>query len=309
MNPNVIIDSSLVVVSDSKINGYLQTANINDIDDYVKQLQELVDRANNSYQNFSSNNTLGYVTNLVNDANNLQISYANFGNIDLTTYSNLISQASSNISNIINSTSVSANNLSNLNANVVSLTTSYNGYTNSLNNANANINSMLTYISNNPSKFVSNSIPNVAINSNSQTWTVNSAFNIYGNLTVSNYANSSIQLNYLSSSSTTQLYINADGSLQRASSDIRLKENIVTVQNGTSIVRQLNPVSFTWNNNNQNDIGFIAQDIQKINPSLVYLNSDGYYGFDQVKLIPYLVKTVQELSERVKELKAKRSIV
>jgi len=60
------------------------------------------------------------------------------------------------------------------------------------------------------------------------------------------------------------------------------------------------------------EIGFIAQDLQKIQqetgihiPGLVYDTNPDHLEASYGKLIPLLVKTIQELSKEVKDLKEK----
>jgi glucose-6-phosphate 1-dehydrogenase len=65
----------------------------------------------------------------------------------------------------------------------------------------------------------------------------------------------------------------------------------------------ITPVEFDWIYGNGHDYGFTAQDIQEhFNKNLVY-NVDGYLGFDQVKLIPYITKSIQEISETLEIIK------
>lgn len=52
-------------------------------------------------------------------------------------------------------------------------------------------------------------------------------------------------------------------------SDLSLKEKIAPLNDILKKVMQLNPVSFSWRNIHASDIGFIAQDVEKIFPELV----------------------------------------
>jgi len=83
----------------------------------------------------------------------------------------------------------------------------------------------------------------------------------------------------------------------------------------------LNPVRFNWNMRDGGkvdipEIGFIAQDLQKVQedtgihvPGLVYdINPDkleASYG----TLLPLLVKSIQELSQEIKDLKNELEIL
>jgi hypothetical protein len=108
-------------------------------------------------------------------------------------------------------------------------------------------------------------------------------------------------------------------------SDARYKHNVQNLDEGLMTLMKLRPVSFTWNddapvvNHGKGDIGFIAQEVQKILPDMVHTDATGHKGIDYVKLVPVLVKAVQEqqativgqqskidsLEERIAKLEAK----
>ena len=89
-------------------------------------------------------------------------------------------------------------------------------------------------------------------------------------------------------------------------SDRNLKENIQSMIGGTSIVDQLNPVSFEWKsdkNGTGTKYGFIAQEVQQVIPEIVSTDSTGTIGLDTVSMIPFLVKAIKEQQEVINELK------
>ena len=110
-----------------------------------------------------------------------------------------------------------------------------------------------------------------------------------------------------------------------ATSDGRYKENISPIKSGLDVVGKLNPVSFTWtqheihNFDSGTQVGFIAQDVQAALVDEPYLESvvkrnevelkDGtkeeFYGLSDAKLIPILVKAIQELKAEIDILKAR----
>jgi len=101
--------------------------------------------------------------------------------------------------------------------------------------------------------------------------------------------------------------INATGEITAlSSSDTRLKQNIKELPNGLDVISRLRPVSFNWNKeavklNSRKDIdsfntGLIAQEVEGVTPEIVGSIYNKYKGVDYVKLIPYLIKAVQELS-------------
>jgi hypothetical protein len=89
----------------------------------------------------------------------------------------------------------------------------------------------------------------------------------------------------------------SDGTLTTATSDIRLKENIYTLDNSLNKVLQLRGVNFTWKSEPQmgTRIGFIAQEVEKIIPELVFTNDvDGYKGVNYAEMTAVLVEAIKE---------------
>lgn len=93
------------------------------------------------------------------------------------------------------------------------------------------------------------------------------------------------------------------------SSDARLKDNInyINYNEANDIIKNINGVNFEWNNDNNNDkqIGFIAQEVEKIAPDMVHTNNNGYKSVEYNKFIPLLVETIKGLTERVNDLERK----
>ena len=100
-------------------------------------------------------------------------------------------------------------------------------------------------------------------------------------------------------------------------SDVGLKENIKSISDGLSIVKQMNPVSFDWKQKSRgSNSGFIAQEIEKLLPNDVngkdYITpKDGEDAENMGKsinvtgIVAHLVKAVQELTAKVEALEAK----
>jgi hypothetical protein len=90
-------------------------------------------------------------------------------------------------------------------------------------------------------------------------------------------------------------------------SDQNLKENIQPMIGGTSIVNQLNPVSFEWKSGvggTGTKYGFIAQEVQVVIPDIVSTDQSGTVGIDTVSIIPFLVKSIKEQQETIEQLRA-----
>ena len=95
-------------------------------------------------------------------------------------------------------------------------------------------------------------------------------------------------------------------------SDERLKENIQPITNALSKVESISGNEYNWkegfdeiHTKKGNDIGVIAQEIQKILPQAVIERDNGYLGVNYEKIIPLLIQSIKELSAKVKELENK----
>ena len=93
-------------------------------------------------------------------------------------------------------------------------------------------------------------------------------------------------------------------------SDKKLKENIKPISLALDKVTKLQGVTFDWKKsdsmlNIKEDIGFIAQDVQKVVPELVRKNSNGLLSMRHQGVVPMLVEAIKELEARVKELENK----
>ena len=86
-----------------------------------------------------------------------------------------------------------------------------------------------------------------------------------------------------------------------ATSDERLKENIKPFIKEKSIL-DLPIKRFDFVDGPKNQIGCIAQDLQKLYPELVVENGEGYLSVMEDKLIYLLIEEVKELREKVDEL-------
>jgi hypothetical protein len=95
--------------------------------------------------------------------------------------------------------------------------------------------------------------------------------------------------------------IAANGNLTTNTSDERLKENVLPLTNSLNKIKQLNGVTYQWKDREAGGddvrIGFIAQQVEQVEPLLVFTNKvDGYKGIHVDSIIPMLVEAVKELS-------------
>lgn len=90
------------------------------------------------------------------------------------------------------------------------------------------------------------------------------------------------------------------------SSDARLKKDIVPLENGLEKVCALQGVEFRFLDNERKHIGFIAQEVERIVPELVFENdkSDNHYkSVTYGNITALLVESIKELKNEISELK------
>jgi hypothetical protein len=92
-------------------------------------------------------------------------------------------------------------------------------------------------------------------------------------------------------------------------SDKRLKENIKPIESALDKVMKLEGVTFDWIQKEdqildiKEDIGFIAQDVQKVVPDLIRENEDGMLSMRHQGIAPILLEAIKELKAEIEELK------
>ncbi|NBX22013.1 MAG: tail fiber domain-containing protein, partial [Betaproteobacteria bacterium] len=76
----------------------------------------------------------------------------------------------------------------------------------------------------------------------------------------------------------------------------------------------LRTIKFSWkhDNNNKENLGLIAQDVEKVLPQVMDKNKiigsnddTEYLGVRYQEIVPVLVKAIQEQQQQIEELKAK----
>ena len=83
------------------------------------------------------------------------------------------------------------------------------------------------------------------------------------------------------------------------------KDNIQTLDSSEAIFN-LRPVSFTWKEDQREDIGLIAEEVNEHLPLLVKSDAEGNaIGVNYSKLTSVLIKAVQDLSSRIDALESK----
>jgi len=124
-------------------------------------------------------------------------------------------------------------------------------------------------------------------------------------------------LRYNSTSNLFEFYQNGAWVNYTTVSDARLKTNVVPVSStqGLDIVNQLNPVFYDWDKNNprtqsfgdKHQVGFIAQEVEKVLPEVVDVGEDSYRSVQYGKIVSVVVAAVKELYNKFMGLDAQQA--
>jgi hypothetical protein len=89
---------------------------------------------------------------------------------------------------------------------------------------------------------------------------------------------------------------NANIRLASCSSSLRYKADVVPFARGLDVVERLRPIRFRWKDSGLADVGFAAEDVERIEPLLATFGQDGRVeGVKYKQLTTVLVTAVQEL--------------
>ena len=91
------------------------------------------------------------------------------------------------------------------------------------------------------------------------------------------------------------------------SSDKRLKDNIKLISTPLDKILKIGGYTFNWNEKqdmyNGQDIGVIAQEIEKVLPEVVEKRDNGYKAVKYEKIVPLLIESIKEQQKQIEELK------
>lgn len=127
-------------------------------------------------------------------------------------------------------------------------------------------------------------------------------------------SNTTARIEFWNSSSgtvTTPLVLYGNGNATLAgtltqNSDFRLKKNILPVHNALDGIMRLNGYTYNWKDNSRDEslqIGVMAQEVQKVFPSLVKEDDKGVLSVNYSGLIPVLIEALKEQQKQIDELK------
>ncbi len=89
-------------------------------------------------------------------------------------------------------------------------------------------------------------------------------------------------------------------------SDARLKKNITPLSNSLASIGLLNGYLYNWRDelrDTSQQIGLLAQEVQKVYPQLVTEKSNGELSLNYIGLIPVLLEGIKEQQKQIEELR------
>jgi hypothetical protein len=96
-----------------------------------------------------------------------------------------------------------------------------------------------------------------------------------------------------------------------ACSDVRYKKNFSKIENPLNKVLSLNGLQYDWrvdefkenNFSKSRQIGFIAQEMEKVFPEMVFTDEKGFKSVDYARLTPVLVEAIKEQQKMIDNLR------
>ena len=119
----------------------------------------------------------------------------------------------------------------------------------------------------------------------------------------------SIAVGNISNSATDGRIDASNDIVAYSTSDIRLKDNIKSIDKALDKVDSIQGIEFDWiekeevHGNSGHDVGVIAQEIEKILPDVVTTRDNGYKAVKYEKIVPLLIEAIKDLSKQVDGLK------
>lgn len=124
-----------------------------------------------------------------------------------------------------------------------------------------------------------------------------------------------LRVDTLNAATATAVCIDGSNVLSACSSSIRYKENVRSIASSVDMILSLRPVTYDWKKSKEHDAGFIAEEVEKIDPLYVTYNKTGQIqGVKYDQLVSPVVKAIQELyykilgvNDRVEKLEAENA--
>jgi hypothetical protein len=117
---------------------------------------------------------------------------------------------------------------------------------------------------------------------------------------------------YAANAIRMKVYNNGDAWIQGSltqNSDEQLKKNISPLSGTLSSLQQLTAYTYYWKDETlgkKQQIGLLAQELQKVYPQLVKENGEGILSVNYIGLIPVLIESIKEMKIEIENLKTQK---
>jgi hypothetical protein len=115
--------------------------------------------------------------------------------------------------------------------------------------------------------------------------------------------NGKIKVDTFAAASATTVCQNANV-LSTCSSNIRYKEKVKDAPFGLKDVMLMRPVTFKWKGRDEKDLGFIAEEMETVNPLFVNYERGQIEGVKYPQLTAVLANAIKEQQAEIESLKA-----
>jgi hypothetical protein len=95
----------------------------------------------------------------------------------------------------------------------------------------------------------------------------------------------------------------ANSQVRQCASSLRFKKNVETTNLGLKEAMRLRPVAFDWKGGEGHDLGFIAEELEDINPLLARREGDHVDGLKPNALMAVLAAAIQDQQRQIEDLK------
>ncbi len=119
-----------------------------------------------------------------------------------------------------------------------------------------------------------------------------------------------VTLDALPSGGSTPLCLSGANNISSCGSSLRYKKDVTRFAGGLDVVSRLRPISFTWKDHPERDLGFAAEDVAAIDPLLVTHNTKGEIeGVKYDRLTAVLTNAVQQQQRTIETLQQQNAAV
>lgn len=122
---------------------------------------------------------------------------------------------------------------------------------------------------------------------------IGGSVNVGGILSIHGYANGSPAFSLCATST---------GQVTGCASSLRYKINVAGFSSGLALINQLRPVTFDWKADGQHDVGFIAEEVEQVQPLFVTYNVQGeVQGVKYERLSAAFVNAFKEQQAQIQQ--------